>query len=459
MKLQPITYSEFQRVPEEIQEALLQSGAVVVNDKYLKLYQRDKKVNIVVLIGGRGGAKTNEGSRYVTLMSCHEKKRTAILRDEHSLVRESILNEIFLRYDELTPYWNFEAETQKLDTGIKGKDGSMMVFTKGFRASSKAKKANLKGVSDIDIALVEELEDIRDEEMFNTFADSIRKPGSLIIIMLNTPDINHWLMKRLFIMEPVPDLDGYFNIIPKDIPGVLVIKTTFEDNPYMAPHKVDDYRNYGNPNSHLYNPHYYYTSILGYASTGRKGQIIKKAQKISLKDYLALPFKEHYAQDWGTAKPAALGGFKMDGPNIYCRQLNYLPMAVKDIAKLYCTLGITLSDVIIGDSAEPGSISKIRRGFPAEELTEDERLKYPQLLKGWTIYAAHKYQGSIKDSISILEGMNIYVVEESTDFWNEIYNYVYAQDKNMNYTNEPIDDFNHLIDGLRYIVLARGRQI
>ena len=36
----------------------------------------------------------------------------------------------------------------------------------------------------------------------------------------------------------------------------------------------------------------------------------------------------------------------------------------------------------------------------------------------------------------------------------EFKNYTYIQDKNGKWLNEPIDSFNHLIDGVRYVVLS-----
>ena len=65
---------------------------------------------------------------------------------------------------------------------------------------------------------------------------------------------------------------------------------------------------------------------------------------------------------------------------------------------------------------------------------------------------AIKGTGSIKAGISLMTGMNLYAVEESKDLWNEIYNWIYAVDKNMQPTDEPLDDFNHLIDPWRYVI-------
>jgi phage terminase large subunit len=426
--------------------------------KVLYADHRPKGLNIAVVIGGRGGRKTHGISKVVAHDSTMREKRCVILRDEKELIRESILNEVLLRFDTANSNGRLGRVYERLETGIKDRrNDTMMVFTKGFRASATAKTANLKGVSDIDVAVVEEAEDIRDPAKFNTFADSIRKEGSLIIIILNTPDINHWIVKRYFNLEPVYDergkiIDGYFNIIPKDLPGFICIKTSFEDNKYLPDHIVNRYKAYGDPSSPYYDLHYYLTAIKGYASTGRKGQIIRKAKPIKLKDYLALPFKEYYGLDFGTSSPAGIVGLKFDKNTVYARQLNYKPMSTLDIGKFFSMLKLNKSDLIVADSADPKSIDKLKKGWRGDELSEDDFRTYPELATGFHIIGAKKGADSVTHGLGLIDGMNFFVVEESKDYWNEIFNYVYAQDKFGNYTNDPIDDFNHLIDPTRYVV-------
>lgn len=432
---------------------------------YKILYKLPDGTNLVILIGGRGGAKTREASRKIAFESTINEKRCVILRDEKELIRESILNEVLLRFDTANADGVLSGIYERLETGIKDRrNDSMLVFTKGFRASATAKTANLKGVSDIDIAIIEEAEDIRDPNKFNTFADSIRKEGSLIIIILNTPDINHWIVKRYFNLEAVYDergkmIDGYFKIVPKDIPGFVCINTSYKDNPHLPSFIVDRYESYGNPESPLYDLHYYLTAIKGYASTGRKGQIIRKAKPIKLKDYLALPFKEYYGLDFGTSSPAGIVGVKFDKNTVYARQMNYRPMSTLDIGKFFSTLKLNKSDLIVADSADPKSIDKLKKGWRGDELSDDEFRTYPELATGFHIIGAKKGADSITHGLGLIDGMNFLVVEESTDYWQEIYNYVYAQDKFGNYTNDPIDDFNHLIDPTRYVVTeVKGSQ-
>jgi phage terminase large subunit len=252
------------------------------------------------------------------------------------------------------------------------------------------------------------------------------------------------------------ELDGYFKIVPKQIPGFICIQTTYKDTvdkdgkSLLPDHIVARYESYGDPNSSLYDIHYYLTAILGYASTGRKGQILTKVKPIKLADYMKLPFREYYGQDFGTSSPAGMVGVKFDKNNIYVRQINYLPMGIKDIGKLYCQLKLTPADKIIVDHADPEW--KKLKGFSANDLTIDELNKYPELVRGFYVEPCEKGDGSIREGISLLKDMNVYAVEESKDLWHEINNWVYAKDKNGNYTNAPEDAYNHLLDPLRYIV-------
>jgi phage terminase large subunit len=327
----------------------------------------------------------------------------------------------------------------------------------------------MKGVSDVDIAVIEEAEDIRDKTKYDTFSDSIRKEGSLIIIILNTPDIEHWIVQRYFdTVEPdiqVDDpklIDGYFKLIPKKIPGFVCIQTSYLDNVNpktginnLPKGKITEYEGYGDPSHHLYDWHHYMTDIKGYASTGRKGQVLTKCKPISLEEYLAVDAQEIIGQDFGTSSPAATVGVKIVGNTVYAREINYEPLDNLEIGKMYCRLEIGDNDIIIADSAEPGSITKLRTGWQDEELVQSDKELYPQLLKGWNIYGMIKGPGSIEAGISNLKTYTIYIY--GANFWVEIRNYIYAQDKFGNYTNKPIDAFNHLIDMLRGVVAGKGR--
>ena len=49
----------------------------------------------------------------------------------------------------------------------------------------------------------------------------------------------------------------------------------------------------------------------------------------------------------------------------------------------------------------------------------------------------------------------IHITRKSTNIIKEFKNYTYRQDKEGLWLNEPIDGFNHAIDGIRYVILEK----
>ena len=72
---------------------------------------------------------------------------------------------------------------------------------------------------------------------------------------------------------------------------------------------------------------------------------------------------------------------------------------------------------------------------------------------GFNIHAVQKYPGSVKAGIDKMKSMRLFVTESSLNIIKEFKNYTYKQDKNGVWLNEPIDAWNHSIDGSRYVVL------
>lgn len=87
--------------------------------------------------------------------------------------------------------------------------------------------------------------------------------------------------------------------------------------------------------------------------------------------------------------------------------------------------------VVYADSAEPKSIEEIRR-------------------TGVYILGASKGRDSIVFGISTMQEQEYLVTSRSINLKNELNSYTWATDRDGNVTNKPIDNFNHLIDGIRY---------
>ena len=107
-------------------------------------------------------------------------------------------------------------------------------------------------------------------------------------------------------------------------------------------------------------------------------------------------------------------------------------MSNKDIYKEIKALGYS-KERITADSAEPKSINELN------EL-------------GLRVKAAKKGKDSILNGIQWIQDLEIIIHPRCTNFLTEISNYQWAEDKFGQRLNKPVDDFNHLIDAMRYAV-------
>lgn len=411
------------------------------------LYRLPPKTWLVICIGGRGGAKSYEVSKFTTLQAITNNKRCAALRDEQSTISQSILHEIKLRFEEINRkafnYFSFYFEMQ--NNGLKNlQTNTMQIFTKGFRSTNTAKKAGLKSIADVDIAVVEEFEDISDEEKFNTFADSIRKDEALIIINSNVPSKNHWFVKRYFTLTDVTfedartkEITTYYQLGPKNIPGVVYIFSSFEDNPFLSETTVARYKMYGNPESPLYNLEHYCTDILGLVSEGAKGRIYRGWKIITEAEYDALPYPETFGLDFGYSNdPVALIGIKSHNNKSWCREKIYAPGLTNTmLAKRMTALGIRRQE-IIADSAEPKSIA---------ELND----------MGFNVVPATKGPDSLLAGIKFLQGREMHMTENSTNIQFENQEYKWQLDADKNPTDAAVDKNNHAKDAIRYNIFTK----
>ena len=110
---------------------------VIRNDKFKILYEDNEDVEIIICIGGRGGAKTYEVSLAGAFNALVKNKRIQVLRDEKAHIKESILNELLTRFDTANCEGAFDGLFERQIGGLKNlHTEEMQIFTKGFRASS-----------------------------------------------------------------------------------------------------------------------------------------------------------------------------------------------------------------------------------------------------------------------------------------------------------------------------------
>lgn len=85
----------------------------------------------------------------------------------------------------------------------------------------------------------------------------------------------------------------------------------------------------------------------------------------------------------------------------------------------------------------------------------DPRLIQEIANAGIIIYPADKYKGSVMGGIFKMMEYRLCVTRRSVNLIRELKNYVYEQNKDGKFINQPIDAYNHLIDGIRYYTIGR----
>ncbi len=313
------------------------------------------------------------------------------------------------------------------------------IISKGFKKSSGSQSAKLKSLAGITHVLIEECEEVSEED-FNKLDDSLRtnKVERIQVIRLfNPPSKNHWLIKRNYNLLP-SGIKGWYRAKQKDIPELLSIHSTYVDNiANLNQSTIDKYRNYGDKTSSKYDEDFYCRDVLGLISEGKKGRIFTRCFPLTYERFKSLPYPSFYGLDFGySTDPVALVELKYHNGRLFRHQLIYTPgLTDDDLAKIMRQVGVDPKKRIYADSAEPKSITTLRR-------------------KGYIVIPAVKGPDSILNGIKFLQGMDIYTTEESEDLMLENEEYSWALDSEKNPTNEPVDDFNHGWDATRYAVSA-----
>lgn len=152
-----------------------------------------------------------------------------------------------------------------------------------------------------------------------------------------------------------------------------------------------------------------------------------------------------YGLDFGyTNDPTALVKVGLFEGKLYVMQLIYetgltnvpgIDGDKENIHSKFEQLGISDEDEIIADSAEQKSIKELKK-------------------HGWNVKPAEKGPDSVKNGIDTLKRYEIVIVN-SPDLDKEFQNYKWAEDKNGNLSNKPVDSYNHGIDSIRYSATKR----
>lgn len=281
---------------------------------------------------------------------------------------------------------------------------------------------------------IEEAYEIMSEADFDMIDESIRGevPAGLfkqVTMTFNPWNERHWIKKRFFDNPDSETLALTTNYLCNewlDAADKKLFETMKKNNPRR--YAVAGLGNWGIVEGLVYENWHEQNFVLMTKKEYEK--LDKKPADVVFSDEL----KNGFGLDFGyTNDPSAafIGFVDLTNKKIYVwDELYEKGLSNKRIFDTIQSMGYG-KDHFTADSAEPKSI--------------DELKSYGMRVRGAT-----KGKDSINNGIQWIQDFEIIVHPRCVNFLTEISNYSWDKDKFGNKLNAPIDDFNHLMDAMRY---------
>lgn len=390
----------------------------VVGGGYKDFWNCQKRYRVVK--GGRGSKKsTTTALNIIYRMMKYPLANTLVVRKVFKDHRDSTWKQLKWAAEQLgvSDLWEFKVsplEARYKPTGqliyFRGLDDPMSV------TSITVDKGHLCW------AWFEEAYQVLKEDDFDKVDMSIR--GELpkgyfkqITLSFNPWNERHWLKRRFFDVESENVFATTTNYLINEFLGDDD-RALFEDMKINNPrrYKIEGLGDWGIAEGAIFNN--------WYAHAFDKSEILKREG-----------IRSAFGLDFGyTVDPTALPASLVDMKNkelfifdeIYERSLLNDQIADKIKDKGW------QKELIIADAAEPKSIAELRK------------YGIKRIIK------AEKGKDSINSGIQFLQQFKIFIHPSCTNAINEFSNYVWAKNKEGQMINKPADEFNHLIDALRY---------
>lgn len=395
---------------------------------------KDTEWRYAIFMGGRGNGRSGTASRYaVSQLLSKEYTRGAIMRATREDIRTSCWGDLIDRIKEQ----GIESQFHITDNEMFIERGQNSLRAHGFRASSGSLTARLKSLADYNFIWIEEGEEIGEAE-FRTLDDTLRtiKGRIRIVISLNSPSKNHWLIKKWFDLEPAETKGFYIPRLKKEAHNVIYISGTFRENlPNLSLHTVEQYQRYKTEK-----PAYYWQMIEGLVPETVMGRIYSGWKEVD-----ELPHEARligYGLDFGyDPDPAAIVGvYFYNGGYILDEKLYQTNLLNEHLATTFEGLP---KAPIVADSAEPKSIAELQS-------------------KGLNVIPCEKGKDSVVFGVKHVQGLKISYTKRSVNIKREYENYAWKRRKDSVEDNDHmgIEDplcANHHMSGIRYFLTMFGK--
>ena len=203
------------------------------------------EVDTVLMTGGRGSTKSYTVGVFSVLALTEYQYNILYTRFTNTSIVDSIKPEVSDKIDILGK------RSLVNDTNTHIECGDNRIAFKGIKTGSKQQTANLKSLSNFNVFVVDEADELPDYETFKKVFYSIRSTTrrNITILILNPTSINHWIFNEFFEKR---DIEGGSNCI-KD--NVMYIHTSYLDAKpqYIAENIRRDYERLKETNPDQYN--------------------------------------------------------------------------------------------------------------------------------------------------------------------------------------------------------------
>jgi len=405
----------------------------------VKIKKKEKRISLKKVVGKhynqfwnfKGRYRVVKGSRaskkskttalwIITNMMKYPDANTLVIRKVFRTLKDSCFTELKWAINRLgvQDYWDIKEsplEMTYIPTGQK-------IYFRGLDDPLKVTSITVeKGA--LCWMWIEEAYEIMKESDFDMLDESIRGqvPEGLfkqITLTFNPWNEHHWIKKRFFDAPPDPD--------------ILAMTTNYLMNEFLdeADRKVFETMKKNNPRRYR---------VAGLGEWGIvEGLIFEnwEEKEFDLEDIKKIKgIKSAFGLDFGyTNDPSALfcGMVDLNNKVIYVFDEMYKEgMSNEAIYEEITKMGYR-KERIRADSAEPKSIDRLRT------------------LGLVNIRAARKGKDSVNNGIDFIQDFKIVIHPKCVNFLTEISNYTWDTDKFGKKVNKPIDDFNHLMDAMRY---------
>lgn len=350
-----------------------------------------------------------------------EKSNLIVFRKTYRTIKDSCFTDLKWALDRLglIDEWNITLSPLEM---TRKKTGQKILF-RGLDDPLKVTSITVEtGV--LCWAWLEEAYEIMKESDFDVLDESIRGecPAPLFkqwTITFNPWNERHWLKKRFF---DNPDAE------------TLAITTNYMCNEWLDAADIRVFEDMRKRNPRRY-------AVAGLGGWGIVDGLVYENWKEQAFDHRSEQFKKEHPE-----LLSAFGldfGYTNDPSTLFCGLLDLKKkqlfvfdemyekgMSNKRIAAKITEMGFS-KERITADSAEPKSIDELRG-------------------MGLHVRGAAKGKDSIQNGIQWIQDLEIIIHPRCVNFLTEISNYTWDADKFGTKLNVPIDDFNHLMDAMRY---------